>query len=584
MKEIVSIILWSILLIATAAEIAGTPRDSNFKNTGGYDSTRVEAQLMVNVKEGTKTVHFIRDNNDPRVVTKTYVLKHADPYELRDYLRSMVQAKQVGNTSQQQQFPLNAVNGGNGTPATNAGIGTDQAATVAATVSAPVLTTPATAQPGYNPPLQLGSNTAVECLKYVDGTGLLIVSAEEYRFKDHENGMGLDSIIEFLDKPGMGTSTGTQIFFYLPKFVPARNLMSLIQNVGMNIYDVTELWQGQDVVAYDPDLNWLIFDVSNYSCENVAALLAKYDVPIPQVRMKITLVEVFQEDDDKIGLDFQAWKNNAGTDFFSAGGRMRNNWTALFNTAGVMNKSYGSERTSFYNFNPKWNTRYIDFLVSKGKAKVSYSGELLIRNNTPAELNRTTQIFYIDVSKAAPDAITLPDTGVGPYELLDAIIGTIKTKLGTTAETVDQGNFPVAKGNQQITTVSSGYGFSMKVSNASVNLKETSFRVSLSNTSLIGFQSNGQPRISSPSVVDLQISLPHGKDRFVIGGLKKQESVTSSTGIPWLSDIPILGYLFSSKTTSVKHSELIIMAECSLDMPENVDFYTAQVKNTSNQP
>ena len=231
MKYPVIVSLFSCLTLCQAAEIPGVPRDSNFNNTGGYDSTRVEAQLLVPVKEDTRVVHFIRDNNDPRVVTKTYLLKHVDAYEFRDYLRQMVQAKRVGNTSMQQIYPGNTAT----MPYT-------------ATVSSAELTTPATAQPGYNPELQLGSNTAVECLKYVDGTGLLIISAEEYRFKDHDGGMGFDSLVEFLDKPQMGANYGTQTFFYIPKFVPARNLMPLIENVGMNITDVTEIWQGQDLV------------------------------------------------------------------------------------------------------------------------------------------------------------------------------------------------------------------------------------------------------------------------------------------------------------------------------------------------
>lgn len=239
---------------------------------------------------------------NPRVVTKAYLLKHVDAYEIRDYLRQMVQSKRVGNTSLQQIFPMNTT-----------------ALPYAATTSSAELTTPATAQPGYNPPLQLGSNTAVECLKYADGTGLLIISAEEYRFKNHENGMGFDSLVEFLDKPTMGENLGTQTFFYIPKFVPARNLMPMIENVGMNVTDVTEIWQGQDLVAYDPDLNWLVFDVTNYSQPNIEKMLAEYDVPIPEVRLKITVYELYHENDDKIGLDFQAWKNNQGADFFSVG-------------------------------------------------------------------------------------------------------------------------------------------------------------------------------------------------------------------------------------------------------------------------
>lgn len=525
------------LPVLRAAETPASPRDSNFGNTDAYGNTRVEVHLQVPVKDEAKVVHFVRDNNDPRVVTKAYLLKHVDAYEIRDYLRQMVQSKRVGNTSLQQIFPMNTT-----------------ALPYAATTSSAELTTPATAQPGYNPPLQLGSNTAVECLKYADGTGLLIISAEEYRFKNHENGMGFDSLVEFLDKPTMGENLGTQTFFYIPKFVPARNLMPMIENVGMNVTDVTEIWQGQDLVAYDPDLNWLVFDVTNYSQPNIEKMLAEYDVPIPEVRLKITVYELYHENDDKIGLDFQAWKNNQGADFFSVGGRYRDNWAATY--GGAMGQT-GSERTSFYNFNPKWNSRYLDFLTSKGHAKVTYTGELCIRNNTPALLDRKTQIFYVDTSKPAGDATAFPDMGVGPYELLSKLIG----------REIADNDLPVGKGNRQEVEKFTGFGFTMKVENASVNLAETRFTISLTNSSLIGFESNGTPRISSNSVVSQDVSLPYGRDSFVIGGLRKQEEVKSESGIPILKSIPWIGYLFSTKSTSIKHSELVVLGECEWAAP-----------------
>lgn len=525
------------LPVLRAAETPAPPRDSNFGNTDAYGNTRVEVHLQVPVKDEAKVVHFVRDNNDPRVVTKAYLLKHVDAYEIRDYLRQMVQSKRVGNTSLQQIFPMNTT-----------------ALPYAATTSSAELTTPATAQPGYNPPLQLGSNTAVECLKYTDGTGLLIISAEEYRFKNHENGMGFDSLVEFLDKPTMGENLGTQTFFYIPKFVPARNLMPMIENVGMNVTDVTEIWQGQDLVAYDPDLNWLVFDVTNYSQPNIEKMLAEYDVPIPEVRLKITVYELYHENDDKIGLDFQAWKNNQGADFFSVGGRYRDNWAATY--GGAMGQT-GSERTSFYNFNPKWNSRYLDFLTSKGHAKVTYTGELCIRNNTPALLDRKTQIFYVDTSKPAGDATAFPDMGVGPYELLSKLIG----------REIADNDLPVGKGNRQEVEKFTGFGFTMKVENASVNLAETRFTISLTNSSLIGFESNGTPRISSNSVVSQDVSLPYGRDSFVIGGLRKQEEVKSESGIPILKSIPWIGYLFSTKSTSIKHSELVVLGECEWAAP-----------------
>lgn len=556
---------WNCLIIAVcllaaagtfAAEVPGVPRDSNTGNTGGYDGTRVEAQLLLNVKDHVNAVHFIRDNNDPRVITKTYLLKHVDPYEFRDYLRQMVQSKRVGNTGLQQQYPGNTAN----PPVSGV------SSVVPATVNA---------QPGYSPVLQLGSNTAVECLRYVDGTGLLIVSAEDYRFKDHKNGMGIDTLVSMLDDPAMGPlSFGSQMFIYMPKFVPARNLLPLIENMGMNVQDVTELWQGSDLAAYDPDLNWLIFDVTNYSSYNVAAMLAKYDVPIPQVRLKISVYEVYREDDDKIGIDFQNWKNNEGADFFSGGGRYRNNWAAMYQLTPNLSRSYGSERTSFYNFNPKWNTRYLDFLVSRGKAKIAHTGELCIRNAMPASLNRVTQIFYMDASRPVKDLNDLPDTGVGPYELLSAIVGEV---LNT--------DLPVGKGNQQIVTRSAaGYGFTLNVRNVSVNLDETSFDITANNTSLIGFESNGAPRIAPGNTVTQTVSLPHGKNQFVIGGLRKQETVKSRTGIPWLCEIPYLEYLFGTVTTSTRYADLVIVGECQWAAPEQSDVHAMTKKRTKGHP
>jgi Flp pilus assembly secretin CpaC len=44
----------------------------------------------------------------------------------------------------------------------------------------------------------------------------------------------------------------------------------------------------------------------------------------------------------------------------------------------------------------------------------------------------------------------------------------------------------------------------------------------------------------------------------VIGGLVDQQTEESSTGIPFLKDIPILGYLFGTRRESVTTSELFL--------------------------
>ena len=54
--------------------------------------------------------------------------------------------------------------------------------------------------------------TKVEAVKYADGTGMLIVSAEEYRFKPVENGMSIDAIVTELDKPDLKSEEGRKYF------------------------------------------------------------------------------------------------------------------------------------------------------------------------------------------------------------------------------------------------------------------------------------------------------------------------------------------------------------------------------------
>ena len=243
----------------------GTPRDSNNNDTAGYMDTQVQTQLRLDLGDKVDSVHFIRDNNDPLVVTKTYVLKHAEPYALRTYLREMVQTRRVS-----------------------------------------------------------GSNTAVECLKFEDGVGLLFVSAEEYRFKDSENGMGIDAIVERLDRPGLLNSSGQPKYVYFPANVPAAVLENMVKKVGMNVSDdPAELIGGKDKVKLDPELNCLFFNTASYSRKNIEEMLRRYDVPIPEIRIRFSVYELYAENDEKLGFDFQAWKNNDGMDFFSTGGRYR---------------------------------------------------------------------------------------------------------------------------------------------------------------------------------------------------------------------------------------------------------------------
>ena len=177
--------------------------------------TQVQPQLNVSIDNSTDEITFINTNNDPYVYTKVYKLKHADPYEIRPYLMSAIRSRRIDT-----------------------------------------------------------NETKVEAIKYVDGTGMVIVSAEQYRFEKLDNGMTIDQVVEMLDRLDLSAQSGRRFFVYYAKYFDATTLAKLIEQVGiMHADDAVEL-DGVDTVRPDNGMNALLFFCTPISQKNIESLLA----------------------------------------------------------------------------------------------------------------------------------------------------------------------------------------------------------------------------------------------------------------------------------------------------------------------
>ncbi len=468
-------------------QIPGKPKADFNAPSAGYGSSSVQAQLRLEVKDGTKAIHFIRDNNDPYVITRTYELKHADPYGLRWYLNAIINAKRV-----------------------------DQ------------------------------NQPSVAALKFNNGRKLLIVSAEAYRFEDDGYGESIDKLVERLDQPGLTASSGRPKFIYFPKINSAATLKKMVSEVGVSAIDV-EFDNGVDKLIVDGGLNALFVAAPFWSWKHISNMLAQYDRPIPEIRFRYKVVEIFAENDDRIGLDFQSWKNNDGADFFSAGGRFRSNWASTFG-AGVNNS--GSSKTEFFNFNPKWNSKYIDFLTSRGKARVLTSGVLNAKNRTTTSINVGSGLFYDDVSQKIEPGNT----------------GRLPVPFAGEPDVPDAGKLEIRKGQQQITKVGEGFRFSLDLVEPIVTANSTTLKLHAESVSLIGWDSSGEPRLNK-SEIETEVQIGNSGKNFVIGGLKKFDVVRGVAGVPLLKDLPLLGWLFSTESESTKKSQIVILAGAEYSTP-----------------
>jgi len=569
----------------TPQAIPGTPKSEASAPSGGYAPSSVQAKLNIDVKDGTKEVKVIRDNTDPFVITKPYTIRNADPYAVRSYLEAAVGARSVSASPAQA--------------------------------------------------------TAV---KFEDGTGVVLVSAEEYRFSDNEDGRGIDGIVAALDRKGLTYSgdAGTRIYF--PRSSKAANLRDMLLKVGSSELD-PQFEISPSTILVDGELNALVICAPEWSWEDMRKLLVSYDRPIPEIKITYRVIEIYAENDDRIGVDFQSWKNNEGVDLFSAG-MMSRNWGTFF-TSSVQNT--GFNKVSYWNFNPKWNTRYLDFMTSIGKAKILARGEIVAQNRSVSTVQVASGFFYDRTFYTAgaktiaegtgefaytdpnPDTILREAlTKIQPFSKIKELykdagssaimrpdgytLRTMNTQTGTntygdvSAVVYDNDNrtSPLAKflsgyvkadgtvvngayyntnwdnanaapgvihGWLQYPMVTDGFKFDLRVTPV-VTSQAAKIRFDLDSISLLGWNADGSARMSK-SQTGTTFQIGTEAEEFVIGGIKKSESVRSTAGLPFLKDIPVIGRAVSTESESIKQSQLVVIAKVEYSNPD--DFAGEQI-------
>ncbi len=492
-----------LLAFASLTAFANQQPTSNDNPT--YAPSHVQAHLRLNIRENADTVHFIRDTNDPKIITKTYVLKHADPYSIRPYIREMVQVLRVDYNNVAGRLNPDYYN-----------VYSKDSADKSKKIFVP---------------------TGVECIRFTDGTGILMVAAEEYRFRDHPAGLGIDSLVAKLDRPGIVHSSGQPKYIYFPANRPAKELLTMVKLVGANVSDDTvELIGGKDKIELDEELNCLFLNTALYSRKNVEEMLRAYDVPHPEIRIGCTVYELDAENDGMLGLDFQSWKNNDGVRFFSTGAK----WSRNYNIKDVFNlvKPDGTVNSHYFNFEPKWNSKYLDFLVSKGKAKVVSTGELAVKNGVTGTLKRVSGTMY---AKATP----IPK----------------ETKPS------DNNDIPEDEHGNRIDILPDNASFLFELAvTPSVTDQAASLNIAVSTVSMLGYTSTGSIR-SSRYQSKQKVMLGTGRNRLYLGGIEKVQMVSDTVGLPFFKDLPLLGFLFTTERDSTKRSRLVVVAECEVIQP-----------------
>ncbi|MBS5532879.1 hypothetical protein KH017_18990, partial [bacterium] len=292
----------------------------------------------------------------------------------------------------------------------------------------------------------------------------------------------------------------------------------------------------------------------------------RLDRPVPQVNLRLNYYEVRESKLRDIGVDYLAWKNGPGLNLFAAGydaGKVFSNEAVLQLLNGAKqfadlaknfstNWSYGGFFTA-----PQFDLSFVRLLQQSGNARLVSNADLTFLN-TPlyGDGSDVTRTYYAELT---PSYQNLKKDDDDRTDVVADQNGTPAVALkitnpvicfGTQTGEVDSIGMVPATGDFYENNRTGGVIFSY---NLGVN-------------SVVERNNRGD-ELSNYARIDGALTLGFKQEKL-LGSYVKETDVEQTIGIPFLSRIPVLKYLFGTTTTLKEKSYIIVTAEARLVHPE----------------
>ncbi|MBI5788192.1 MAG: hypothetical protein HZA78_04995 [Candidatus Schekmanbacteria bacterium] len=272
--------------------------------------------------------------------------------------------------------------------------------------------------------------------------------------------------------------------------------------------------EGEINIIADPDINALIVKTTPIDFKRLMELITKLDILPQQVLVEVLIANVTLDNSTKFGLEWataQLVKDENGN--VTSIGRLSGN-SSVSGLIGGSGLTYLMQHTNSLR-------AIISLSASKGNVNILSSPHILTADNKEASIN------IVDQEPIPKTTITGTSGANNPtqysYEYKDVGI-----KL-TITPNINEKKFVALKIGLEVSELKSGGDPAKNIG--------PSFAKRDVNTSLV--------------VQDEQ--------SLIIGGLIKERRSTTKSGIPWLMDIPVLGYLFGSISEETVKNELVLM-------------------------
>ncbi|HCK69257.1 MAG TPA: type II secretion system protein GspD [Nitrospina sp.] len=294
-------------------------------------------------------------------------------------------------------------------------------------------------------------------------------------------------------------------------------------------------FEGEIIILPDPDTNSLIIRTSPRNYPAILALIDKLDLFPQQVLIEVLIVDLDIDESTAAGLEI-AFQGSAGSTTVKGGSSSSTTKAGTLGTALGAGTASLLAGGSFIIGDPDNLIAQLQLFASDSKTNILSNPILVTSDNKAATISITDEI-PIEQEAQVP-------SGGGSVVTSTVEFRSVGIKLDITPK-INADNYITLKISQEISSRGADVG------------NQPSFNTRLVNTEVV--------------LKDNQV--------LVMGGLMQTTTRDTVSGIPILKDLPYIGKLFGSESTSLNKTELMIfITPHVISNSEDSEFVTRQFK------
>ncbi len=305
---------------------------------------------------------------------------------------------------------------------------------------------------------------------------------------------------------------------------------------------------GGAIYAYDANSNQIYWKDNASNTSYVYQFLSYLDRPPPQITLVFTIYEIRESSLRDLGVDYLAWKNGPGLNIFQAGFDAFGLSSAGSAALQALSGPFGG-----FFFAPQFDASFIRMLQQNGKADIANTATMTVSNSNTASYSIYFNPQQQNIVKSDNDRTSV-DTGIvaaaaDAYQSYAKITGpVVNLRYGES-----QSGYP---DNEAFSVAAYDPAKFRKLPGTLF------FQYELQAASVVERNNVGAELVET-SRINGNCLIPLDKET-VLGRWEKESTVTQITGVPWLSEIPILRYLFSTETVAVEKTFVYATVHASL--------------------